>query len=154
MRIERCGPEALDDLRPLVCSLKNHHRDVAPELGDVRDDDDFWAIKRSQYVRQMDEQSGVLLVARTDDGTAAGYAFVVDAPDSPTWPGAAVHVEDLAVAPHARGAGLGRRLMDAVREHAAGREVRLYVLAANPGARRFYERAGFVERVIEVSLRP
>lgn len=154
MRIERESTGALDDLRELTCALKTHHFDLAPELGDVRDDDEFWAIKRAQYERQLAEQGGALFVARTDDGGAVAYAFAVDAVASPTWPADAVFVEDVSVAPHARGAGLGAQLIDAIRAHAAGREVRLYVLAANTGARRFYEREGFAERVIEVSRLP
>lgn len=153
MRIGPEGPEAIDDVRPLVLALKAHHAAVAPELGEVRDDEAFWAIKRAQYTRLIAEQGGALLVARTDDGAVAGYAFVVDATDSPTWPEPAVHVEDLSVAPHARGAGLGGRLMDAIHAHAGGREVRLFVLADNARARRFSAREGFVERAIQVSAR-
>ena len=153
MRIGPEGPEAIEDVRALVLALKAHHADVAPELGDVRDDEEFWAIKRAQYAQQMAERGGTLLVARTDDGAVVGFAFVVDEAVSPTWPGVAVHVEDLSVAPHARGAGLGGRLMDAIHAHAAGREVRLFVLAQNARARRFYAREGFVERVVQVSGR-
>jgi ribosomal protein S18 acetylase RimI-like enzyme len=42
--------------------------------------------------------------------------------------------------------------MAAVRDHAGPREVRLFVLHANTDALRFYEREGFVARVLDMAL--
>jgi GNAT superfamily N-acetyltransferase len=61
---------------------------------------------------------------------------------------AGVYVQDLWIAPEARGAGLGPQLLAAVARHAAtgwGAEyIALTVHASNAGADRFYDRLGFV----------
>lgn len=141
---------ALDEIRPLVLALKTHHAAIAPEFGPPRDDDDCWAMTRERYARSLAAADGALFVARGTTGGVVGFAFVKPAPVSADWPGEALELEDLAVAPAARGGGLGRELVAAVREHAAGREVRLTVLDANAGARRFYAREGFVGRAREL----
>jgi ribosomal protein S18 acetylase RimI-like enzyme len=56
-------------------------------------------------------------------------------------------MDGIAVAPAARGSGIGSRLLEAVaafaREHGYS-AVQLAVVDSNPGARRLYERVGFV----------
>jgi ribosomal protein S18 acetylase RimI-like enzyme len=143
---------ALDELRPLVLALKAHHGQVAPDLGPVRDDDVCWALTRERYAERLATGEGALFVARGADGRVAGFAFAAPAAVSADWPGEALELEDLAVAPDVRGGGVGGRLLAAVRDHAGGREVRLTVLDANTGARRFYAREGFVERARELVL--
>jgi GNAT superfamily N-acetyltransferase len=143
---------ALDELRPLVLALKAQHAQIAPELGPVRDDDGCWALTRERYAARLASGEGALFVARAGDGRVVGFAFAAPAAASADWPGDALELEDLAVVPGARGGGLGRRLLAAVREHAAGRELRLTVLDANAGARRFYAREGFVGRARELVL--
>jgi GNAT superfamily N-acetyltransferase len=144
------GPEAIEDLRPLWLALRDHHASVAPGLGPVRSDDDTWARRRAEYARWLADGRSFVLVARDDDdGRAAGYAMcrVFDYA-SPTWDfeRTLVDVETLSVLPDARGAGLGARLIAAVRAE-AGRhgydQVELTAVAANADALRFYEREGF-----------
>jgi ribosomal protein S18 acetylase RimI-like enzyme/catechol 2,3-dioxygenase-like lactoylglutathione lyase family enzyme len=56
-------------------------------------------------------------------------------------------MDGIAVAPSARGGGLGRGLLSALAKHAAEhgyQSIRLDVIDTNPGARRLYERMGFV----------
>ena len=63
-------------------------------------------------------------------------------PDEHTW-----MLGLIFVAPGARGRGLGTQLIDAICAHvraAGGRTLRLGVVPANTGARRLYERLGFV----------
>lgn len=64
-----------------------------------------------------------------------------------TWRGTpGVYVQDLYVSSRLRGVGLGRRLIDAVREQAArwgSRYVKLAVHGENPNAVAFYRRIGF-----------
>lgn len=64
------------------------------------------------------------------------------------------YVSDLVVLRAHRGRGLGRALLQRAEEHAAqqgARLLRIAVNAKNGAARRLYERAGFRERVIELS---
>jgi 8-oxo-dGTP pyrophosphatase MutT (NUDIX family)/ribosomal protein S18 acetylase RimI-like enzyme len=68
-----------------------------------------------------------------------------------------VHVHQMWVAPTARGAGAGRKLLDAAIAWAAGagaRRVRLSVTRGNTAAARLYERAGFTPRGAPEPLRP
>jgi GNAT superfamily N-acetyltransferase len=79
-----------------------------------------------------------------DGGRVVGYALLAVARD-PDADGLG-EVEAIYLAPGATGRGLGGSLMDAAvaRLAAAGHfAVVLWVLTANAGARRFYERAGF-----------
>lgn len=73
-----------------------------------------------------------------------------------TWRGhPGVYVQDLYVAPAARGCGLGRELIQAVRERAAewgGRYVKLTVYDRNPAALAFYHAMGFQSCEDELSL--
>jgi GNAT superfamily N-acetyltransferase len=141
---------AVDEVRELICALKEHHGSLSPELGPVRGDNEFWAIKRAQYLRQLAEEDGALFVARDDEGAPVGFAFAAATRDSPTWDLPAVRLEDLVVAPQARGSGTGAQLMAAVRAWAGPREIRLHVLAANAGALRFYEREGFTPWIVDL----
>jgi GNAT superfamily N-acetyltransferase len=84
------------------------------------------------------------------DGAPVGFFYLIAAAD----PDRGTLLDNLHVAPHARGAGLGRRLLDeAARVIAAQRwpgGLHLWVFEANAGARRFYERHGAVrvERIM------
>jgi len=143
---------ALGELRPLVLALRDHHAAVAPEFGPVRDDDACWVMTRDRYARALAAGDGALFVARGAGGPPLGFAFASAAAPSPDWPTVAVVVEDIAVAADARGVGLGAGLLAAVRAHAGDRELRLSVLEANHGARRFYAREGFVGLARELVL--
>jgi ribosomal protein S18 acetylase RimI-like enzyme len=73
-------------------------------------------------------------------GTSTGAAYDAE-------PGVA-HVYAMWVAPDARGAGVGRALLDAVAAWAHDRGLERLVLSVtstNDGARRFYEACGFVD---------
>ena len=66
-----------------------------------------------------------------------------------------VNVHDLAVAPGHRGRGVGRALLDAVEAEARERgacKITLEVLEGNAGARRAYERAGFVPYALDETI--
>ena len=97
--------------------------------------------------------TGQILVAVEDDGPAQnqllGTVMLL------LWPEAGqvargadeAEVRALAVAPHARGRGLGRALIHAVTERAAAHGVRHLMLSTQPGmaaARHLYEDAGFL----------
>jgi GNAT superfamily N-acetyltransferase len=73
-----------------------------------------------------------------------------------TWRGQpGVYVQDLYVAPSARGRGLGRELIQAVRQRAAeqgARYVKLTVYDRDPAALAFYRSIGFESREDELPL--
>ena len=71
------------------------------------------------------------------DGVSAGRLLVRRADD-------AIHVIDIALLPQYRGAGIGTKLLNDLREEAkaAGKKLSIHVEQFNP-ARRLYERLGF-----------
>lgn len=74
---------------------------------------------------------------------AAAVLAVLEQRPDPGW----LTLEAMAVDPSMRGRGVGRALLDAVKAHAVAAGfagVRLEVVDENPGARRLYEREGFV----------
>jgi [ribosomal protein S18]-alanine N-acetyltransferase len=83
-----------------------------------------------------------ILVARASEGReAVGFALFWRAADE-------VHLVDLAVAPEARRAGVGRALLDAVIAEARAGDARLLLLevrAGNAPALALYRSAGFFE---------
>ena len=146
--IARCGPEVIDELRPLWLAMVHHHAQVAPELGPVFSDEEAWATRRADYAEWLLEDDAFVLVARDGDGRAIGYALVTVNPASATWrePRRAGLVESLAILPDARGAGVGRALIEGVEAELAKLgvdDLRLTVMAANSPALAFYERLGF-----------
>ncbi len=80
------------------------------------------------------------------DGVVSGYVSLHQNIPLPSH-AHVVEINGLAVAPAAQGHGVGRRLVEAAVAHAAARgakKVSLRVLGHNTGARRLYERCGFV----------
>jgi GNAT superfamily N-acetyltransferase len=154
VEIVRGRVEDLHELRPLWLALRTHHHEVAPDIGPVRGDEDSWRRRRAQYERWLttDPRNFVLIARR--GGRAIGYAFALIADSSsPTWDGDKVilDVETLVVAPEARGAGVGARLLSLLREEVARRgydRLTLTVVAGNRDARRFYEREGLEETFV------
>jgi GNAT superfamily N-acetyltransferase len=144
----RGGAELLAELEPLWLALRDHHAEIAPELGPVREDADSWARRRAQYKGWLAEGEPYILLARRG-GRAVGYAFVRPFPGGgPTWtrPERGYDVETLSVAPEARGTGVGSALLERVERDAAeaGADVvDLTAVASNAGALRFYAREGF-----------
>jgi ribosomal protein S18 acetylase RimI-like enzyme len=88
--------------------------------------------------------AAVVFAGRTDDGTPVGTATGAEYEADP----GAGHVYAMWVAPDARGAGVGRALVEAVARWARGRgctRLVLTVTESNVGARRFYEACGFAD---------
>jgi GNAT superfamily N-acetyltransferase len=155
--VRSSDPAVVPELRPLWLALRDHHHEVAPAMGPVRDDEATWARRGAQYERWLTtDPRNFVLLAREDDGRgrAVGYAFarIYDA-DSATWDGdrPVLDVETLALLPEARGAGLGSKLLALMREEVASRgyaRLELTVVAGNRDARRFYEREGLEEAFV------
>ena len=151
--IIRAGAEALEELRPLWLALRDHHGHVMPHLGPVRDDDDSWRVRRSDYNRWLAEPGAFVLIAH-EEGRAVGYALVRPNDEvSATWPrgGHSALLESLSVAPAARGSGLGAVLVQRVREECAKEgfaSLTVGTVFGNRDAIRFYEREGFRQEAI------
>jgi ribosomal protein S18 acetylase RimI-like enzyme len=152
--ITAIGADRLSELEPLWRSLHRHHRAVA-DLPVLADDDLSWERRRDGYRALLERSDAFVLLARAGDDPA-GYAVVKIRPgDDDTWPVGAHLAEliSLAVAPDARGRGLGTALMDAVDaelERRGVRDLEVAVMAGNDRARSFYERRGL--RVGELLL--
>lgn len=87
------------------------------------------------------------------DGEPAGFLYLIADAD----PARGTLLDNLHVAPGARGAGLGRQLLSRAAAEIAARHwpagLHLWVFDANAGARRFYERHGalLVDRTVYAS---
>ncbi len=83
--------------------------------------------------------------AAVRDGELLGFVYVAQVPDA-SW---GVLIDNLHVAPGARSAGIGPRLLEAaargIEQRNWGSRVHLWVFEANERARRFYARMGGVE---------
>lgn len=143
----------IDALRDLWLVVHQQHRVVAPELGELADDASSWAQRRAQYEGFFAEDRAVLVVARSPDRGAVGYALarVADVDDTwiaDTWvTGRQVgEIESLSVLPPCRGRGLGNALLDELEQALAAEGVHdlvIGVVEGNDAARRLYEGRGY-----------
>jgi ribosomal protein S18 acetylase RimI-like enzyme len=145
------GPDRIDEAGPLFRAMVDHHRELTGRDWPVRDRDEAWQLRRQQYDGWLASGQAWLLLAveaAQPSRPAAGYAFIRLIESGPTWDlgPRAGELESLSVDPGVRGHGLGGLLIDAAREVLRSRGISywsLSVVAANAGAVRFYERAGF-----------
>ena len=95
--------------------------------------DETW--QRRDFDRRFEEYFVSII---EDDGRAAGGLLVESRPDS-------LYIHELQIMPEHQGRGLGTAVIRHVMSDAAARglAVGLSVVAANPRARRLYERLGF-----------
>jgi ribosomal protein S18 acetylase RimI-like enzyme len=150
-RVITADATRLADVGPLFKGMVEHHRDVTGDEVPVRNGDEAWRRRRRQYESWLSSGRAWLLLAVSavsPEQAPDGYAIVRLTEPGPTWDlGEAVgELESLAVAGHARGRGLGTRLMDAARELLRANGVGYWsvaVVSANSGAVRLYERNGF-----------
>ena len=96
---------------------------------------------REMYAWELQNASVChILVVRSDDRAVVGFCtfrLVVDE----------IHINNVAILPGLRGRGMGTALMHRVFEEAqrlGARRISLEVRASNEGARRLYDRLGFV----------
>ncbi|MEJ7784122.1 MAG: GNAT family N-acetyltransferase [Solirubrobacteraceae bacterium] len=152
--ITRHGAEVIGELRPFWLAMVAHHAVVAPEMGPVRDDEDTWSRRREHYERQLARPHAFVLLARVG-GRAVGYALVTIEEASPTWsdPDGWAEIDSLALLPEARGQGIGEQMIERVQTEVGDRELRLFAMAGNADALRFYERQGFRTAIV-VMRRP
>lgn len=101
-----------------------------------------WFARKLRRER-VDPRLTVLACRRDDPARVVGYALL-GAP--PSLPGVA-RCAGLGLLPAARGAGLGRRLVDVARRHAAAAGLREVHVLADTISRPFYAALGFADRV-------
>ncbi len=143
--------DRLDEVGPLFKGMVEHHRLVTGDEWPVRNDDEAWQRRRRQYKGWLASGRAWLLLAvehTSPDQAAAGYAMVRLTEPGPSWDLGTVigELESLAVAEHARGHGIGTKLMDAGRELLRTHGAAFWsvaVVEANTAAVRLYKRAGF-----------
>jgi len=152
--IGRAAATDIDRLEPLWKALHARHRSVDPRLPGIpiRGEEDAWARRRDLYAIWLAEKDAFLLTAERG-GIVVGYALahMHDADESWDTGGRFGVLESLSVLPGMRGRGLGRRLMHAVYgelRRLGIQTLEIGVVAANDGARRFYEREGFAPWLI------
>ncbi len=153
------------DDAPVLARLVNYAGDGLPEhlwTGMAEPGEDPWEVGRRRQAAKADE--GQIVVIDEGDGPVAGLTgYVIGAGPEPldgipalfrplqelenlalqSW-----YVNVLAALPEARGRGHGTRLLDtaeAIARDAGLRRLSIIVADANAGARRLYERQGYVE---------
>jgi len=144
----------LDEVAPLWKAMVEHHRELTAGQLPVRSPDEAWRRRRLEYDAWLSSGRAWLLLAvdaTSPQQAPDGYAVVRLAESGATWDlGEAIgDLESLAVAAHARGRGIGTRLLEAARELLRSRGVDYWsvtVAAGNEGAIRLYEREGFGPR--------
>lgn len=140
----------VDRVESLWKSMVSHHREVVDGAFPVRDEEDAWRRRRAEYVDWLSSGEGTMLAAvpkGEPDAAPLGYAVLLPNPVGATWDfgGRVGEVESLAVAPEARGRGIGTALLDAARERFRAQGIEWWsvaVVEANEGAAELYERAG------------
>jgi ribosomal protein S18 acetylase RimI-like enzyme len=156
IEIVEAGADRIEELEPLWHALVQHHAVVAVGLGEPRERADAWARRRVHYEELLAKPGAFALIAERD-GVPVGYAMVEPDRPSQSWQiDAAATLETLVVLPEARGAGIGTRLLEAVKERvrAAGvTHLGLGVVAANENAIRFYRRHGFEPAFVDMVTR-
>jgi ribosomal protein S18 acetylase RimI-like enzyme len=159
VEIVRAGVERLEDLRPLFLALHDHHRAVS-EIPLTEPDDRAWAARLATYTGHFHQERAILHLA-VRAGDVVGYAFTVlhDGTDD-TFELAPRYAElyTLAVAPEARGDGIGTALLDAVDatlDDLGVGSLTVAVMTANDAAIRLYRRRGLVPgELVLYRLRP
>jgi GNAT superfamily N-acetyltransferase len=149
--IVELGAGDLDRIEPLWMELVEFHREVVEGAWPVRSGEDAWAKRRPQYEGWLASGAGTIFAAAPKgepDGELLGYATLVIEGSSPSWAmGEKVgEVETLVVAESARGAGIGKALLEACRDRLKSEGIAFWFVAVvevNEPATRLYESSGF-----------
>jgi ribosomal protein S18 acetylase RimI-like enzyme len=142
--------EEIDAVEPMWNALQEHHVRITPELDPQtpgRELADAWRVRRSKYVRWLEDPETFFVVAE-DEGGPVGYAFVTVGPGYASWrTGERTGVlETLSVLPDHRGGGLGEALIDAAWSRLGELgvdDMAITTTKTNVDAHSFYKRQGF-----------
>ena len=153
MEIRKARTEDLKEIRKLYRSLFEYIGELQPQYFRGAEQDE-------SFIREILEgEKGDVLIAE-EKGEILGFALVQEQltpPYSCLVPHRYTYLMDLAVSPCRRGQGIGRALLKAVREWAAGRGsdyVELGVLTQNERAIRLYQSEGFEECMKTMRIKP
>jgi len=141
----------VDRVEHLFKELVAFHRGVAGEDWPVRSEEAAWAHRRAEYVSWLGDGRARMFVAVSEgdgDGVPLGYAVLSVKSSSASWDvGERIgELETLAVAPEARGQGVGSLLIEVCRERLREEGITHWgvaVVEANADATRLYQRVGF-----------
>ena len=147
--IELLDPDDLDAVRPAWLALASYLAEIDADLAAPRVEPELWERRRAQYRRWLTDHPAAGIFVAREDGKVAGYAMLRA---SPSWgwrttPGPIGELETLSVLPDARGHGIGSALWEACAERLrsfGSTDAIVVVATRNAGARRFYEREGWV----------
>lgn len=129
--------QSMEYRSPTVAERDELFELILAELGGQVDDAlAFLGMTREQFA-QIYQATGEVRVIE-EEGTNVGYLWIEQR-------GRTLHVHALILHPHARGRGIGTRVLQMLRSEFSRRvdEIELGVRDANVAAIRFYERAGF-----------
>jgi GNAT superfamily N-acetyltransferase len=152
------APASVDRIDELADFWRQLHRYQgalsAPIPGvPLRNDEDTARLVRALYEEWITQPDSFAFVAELD-GRPVGYVIGFIQEPSEIWDtGRIGHIDSFLVTPEARGKGVGRILLGKVYDHLSRVGVRtlgLDVVSTNEGARRFYEREGFVPTLLHM----
>jgi GNAT superfamily N-acetyltransferase len=153
VQIRRAGAIDLPALARFACAMAELHiefdsrRFILPDGGE--------AAFAKFFQMELERPEAVLLMAEDEQGTV-GYAFVrIENASLEELRGPAVWLHDLYVTTGARGAGIGRLLVESAKEVArelGSASLMLGVSPHNGPAQRLFERLGFRPTMIEMRV--
>jgi GNAT superfamily N-acetyltransferase len=162
LQIVAVPAERLEELQPIWRSLYEHHLALTPYMRErAREPHEAWEMRRQVEREWLEAEPQSFVLAARRNGDYVGYAFVRVRPGAQfatSWRASdpLAELSILAVAPTARGAGVGTVLLDAVEERLAElgvADMTIDVVAGNAGALRLYERRGAVPFVTQLVQR-
>jgi len=135
--------------------LDHHPAVVPPEISELSAYRDMAAVLASDVDALLGRQEMRVLVAE-HEGVLVGYVTARVSHDPRRKLARRAHVEDWLVLPEHRGAGLGRRLMDALvalLEEEGCEVLESSTVASNAGARAAHAELGFIETEVRMRRR-
>lgn len=152
MTVRLARPSDLAVALPLWQALHREHEALDARYRIAADAASRWQTSFRDWTRSPSSRVWLAL----EGGDALGLATAHLYQPAPVYqPSLMVHVDDLYVAPPARGHGVGAVLLDHAREWAAlegATEIRVGVLASNAAGRAFWERQGARDYSVTMTL--